>query len=114
MGAKKPDAADRASALQLTIGDHWRRLLICSVNLVVVRFGACDGGRADVEQGRRKTNQRLLMSTPILDPSLPADNSPEWLRVERKPGPDDFQSTPQTDVEAMADKLDELINTLNA
>jgi len=32
--------------------------------------------RAGVEQGRRKTNQRFLMSTPILDPSLPADNSP--------------------------------------
>jgi hypothetical protein len=28
-------------------------------------------GRAGVEQGRRKTNQSLLMSTPILDPSLP-------------------------------------------
>ena len=35
---------------------------------------ACVGGRAGVEQGRRKTNQRLL--TPILDPSLPADHSP--------------------------------------
>jgi hypothetical protein len=33
------------------------------------------GGRAGVEQGRRKTNQSLFMSTPILDPSLPADNS---------------------------------------
>jgi len=42
----------------------------------VGRFAACAGGRAGVEQGRRKTNQSLLMSTPILDPSLPADNSP--------------------------------------
>ena len=39
-------------------------------------FADCAGGRAGVEQGRRKTNQRLPMSTPILDPSLPADNSP--------------------------------------
>ena len=38
------------------------------------RFAACAGGRAGVEQGG--TNQSLLMSTPILDPSLPADNSP--------------------------------------
>ena len=30
--------------------------------------------RAGVEQGRGKTNQSLL--TPILDPSLPANNSP--------------------------------------
>jgi len=29
-----------------------------------------------VEQGRRKTNQGLLVSTLILDPSLPADHSP--------------------------------------
>jgi hypothetical protein len=40
------------------------------------RFAACARGRAGVERGRRKTNQRLLMSTPILDPSVPADNSP--------------------------------------
>ena len=40
------------------------------------RFAACAGGRAGVEQGRRETNQTLLMGTPILDPSLPADNSP--------------------------------------
>src|ERR1019366_1335544 len=32
--------------------------------------------RAGVKKGRRKTNQRLLMSSPILDPSLPADHSP--------------------------------------
>jgi len=31
---------------------------------------------AGVEQGRRKINQSLLRSTPTLDPSLPADNSP--------------------------------------
>jgi hypothetical protein len=34
--------------------------------------GMC--GRAGVEQGR--TNQSLLMSSPILDPILPADHSP--------------------------------------
>jgi hypothetical protein len=50
---------------------------------VPVRFAACAGGRAGVEQGRRKTNQRLLMSTPILDPSLPADHSPLDAREMR-------------------------------
>lgn len=40
------------------------------------RFAACGGGRAGKERGRRKTKQRLLMSTPIIDPSLPADNAP--------------------------------------
>jgi hypothetical protein len=33
------------------------------------------GGAGGVEQGRRKTNQSLLVSTPILDPNLPADHS---------------------------------------
>ena len=40
------------------------------------RFAARADGRAGIEPGRRKTNQRSLMSTPILDPSLPADHSP--------------------------------------
>ena len=40
------------------------------------RFAAFANGRAGVELGRRKTNQSLLMSTRILDPSLPADHSP--------------------------------------
>ena len=104
----------------------------------VGRFLACAVGRTGVEQGRRRTNRRLLMSTPILDPSLPADNSPlssgemrgqfsglveGWpvlrsstaegggLRVERA-----AVSNPptQADVQALADKLDELINILSA
>ena len=62
--------------------------------------GLC--GRAGVEQRRRKTNQSLLMSTPILDPSLPADPSPLDAGEMR----DQFQ--------ALANKLDAVINTLNA
>jgi hypothetical protein len=75
------------------------------------------------------------MSTPILDPSLPADHSPLVSGEMR----DQFQAiqnnfddlrarllalTPlgltvsnpptQSDVQALADKLDELINTLSA
>ena len=60
------------------------------------------GLRAGAELGGRITNQTTLMSAPILDPSLPADNSlitSGELRGQ-------FQ--------AIADKLDELINTLNA
>ena len=34
--------------------------------------GLCRRAGGGVEEGRRKTNQRLLMSTPVLDPSLPA------------------------------------------
>jgi hypothetical protein len=75
------------------------------------------------------------MSTPVLDPSLPADHSP--LSSGEMRGQfqaiagmfDDLRSklvslTPlgltvsnpptQADVQAIADKLDELINTLNA
>jgi hypothetical protein len=75
------------------------------------------------------------MSTPVLDPSLPADHSP--LSSGEMRGQfqaissmfDDLRSkllslTPlgltvsnpptQADVQALADKLDELINTLNA
>ena len=75
------------------------------------------------------------MSTPILDPSLPADNSPLVSGEMRgqfqviQNSFDDIRArlialTPlgltvsnpptQTDVQAIADKLDELINTLNA
>ena len=88
-----------------------------------------------VELGRRKTNQRLLMSTPILDPSLPADHSPldaGEMRGQFQAIEDSFADirgrflalTPlgltvsnpptQADVQALADKLDELINTLSA
>jgi len=91
--------------------------------------------RAGVEQGRRKTNQRLHMSTPILDPSLLADHSPldaGEMRGQFQAIEDSFADirgrflalTPlgltvsnpptQADVQALADKLDELINTLNA
>ena len=75
------------------------------------------------------------MSTPVLDPTLPADNSP--LSSGEMRGQfqaiagmfDDIRGkllslTPlgltvsnpptQADVQAIADKLDELINTLNA
>ena len=75
------------------------------------------------------------MSTPILDPRLPADNSPlgsgemrgQFQAIQNNF--DDIRArlialTPlgltvsnpptQTDVQAIADKLDELINTLNA
>jgi len=75
------------------------------------------------------------MSTPILDPSLPADNaliSSGELRGQFQAIEDSFADirgrfltlTPlgltvsnpptQADVQAIADKLDELINTLNA
>jgi len=75
------------------------------------------------------------MSTPILDPSLPADNAPivsGELRGQFQAISgmfDDIRGrlislTPlgltvsnpptQADVQALADKLDELINTLNA
>jgi len=75
------------------------------------------------------------MSTPILDPSLPADNaliSSGELRGQFQAIEDSFADirgrfltlTPlgltvsnpptQADVQALADKLDELINTLNA
>jgi hypothetical protein len=74
------------------------------------------------------------MSTPILDPSLPADNSPfvsGELRGQFQAIQNNFDDprarlialTPldltvsnlptQDDVQAIADKLDELINTLN-
>ena len=75
------------------------------------------------------------MSTPTLDPSLPADHSPlsagemrgqfqaiasslDELR-DRFPSPTPLGLTvsdppTQADVQAIADKLDELINTLNA
>jgi hypothetical protein len=75
------------------------------------------------------------MSTPILDPSLPADNAPivsGELRGQFQAIEDSFAdirarmiavtalgltvSNPptQADVQAIADKLDELISTLNA
>ena len=75
------------------------------------------------------------MSTPVLDPSLPAENAPivsAELRGQFQAIADLFGDlrakltalTPlgltvsnpptQADVQAMADKLDELINTLNA
>jgi hypothetical protein len=75
------------------------------------------------------------MSTPILDPSLPADNSPlssGEMRGQFQAIADAFDgirtrffavmplgltvSDPptQADVQAIADKLDELINTLRA
>ena len=75
------------------------------------------------------------MSTPILEPSLPADNaliSSGELRGQFQAIEDSFADirgrfltlTPlgltvsnpptQADVQALADKLDELINTLNA
>ena len=75
------------------------------------------------------------MSTPILDPSLPADNSPlssGEMRGQFQAIADGFGdirarfislmplgltvSNPptQADVQAIADKLDELINTLSA
>ena len=75
------------------------------------------------------------MSTPILDPTLPADNAPivsGELRGQFQAIEDSFADirarfltlTPlgltvsnpptQADVQAIADKLDELINTLNA
>ena len=75
------------------------------------------------------------MSTPVLDPSLPADNaliSSGELRGQFQAIADMFDDirgrfislTPlgltvsnpptQADVQAIADKLDELINTLNA
>jgi hypothetical protein len=75
------------------------------------------------------------MSAPILDPSLPADNaliSSGELRGQFQAIADSFDGiqskfvslTPlgltvsnpptQADVQAIADKLDELINTLNA
>ena len=98
------------------------------------RFGACAGGRAGVKEGRRKTNQRLLMSTPILDPSLPADNSPlssaemrgqflaiagmlDEIRgrlVSLTPLGLTVSNPPtQAEVQAIADKLDALITTLS-
>jgi len=75
------------------------------------------------------------MSTPILDPSLPADHSPlssgemrgQFLAIQNNF--DDLRArlialTPlgltvsypptQADVQAIADKVDELINTLSA
>ena len=75
------------------------------------------------------------MSTPILDPSLPADHSPlvsgemrgQFQAIQNSF--DDLRArlialTPlgltvsnpptQTDVQAIADKLDEMMNTLNA
>ena len=75
------------------------------------------------------------MSSPILDPSLPADNSPivsGELRGQFQAISDFIEDTrgrfvsltplglavsnppTQADVQAIADKLDELINTLNA
>jgi hypothetical protein len=75
------------------------------------------------------------MGTPVLDPSLPADNSPLSSAEMRgqfqgiQNSFDDIRAklislTPlgltvsnpptQADVQAIADKLDELINTLNA
>jgi hypothetical protein len=75
------------------------------------------------------------MSTPVLDPSLPADNSPlvsGEMRGQFQAIQNNFDDlrvrlialTPlgltvsnpptQADVQALADKLDELINTLNA
>jgi hypothetical protein len=75
------------------------------------------------------------MSTPILDPSLPADNSPlvsGELRGQFQAIQNNFDDirrrhfavTPlgltvsnpptQADVQALADKLDELTNTLSA
>jgi len=75
------------------------------------------------------------MSTPVLDPSLPAENAPiisGELRGQFQAIADGFGDirarfvslTPlgltvsnpptQADVQAIADKLDELINTLNA
>ena len=75
------------------------------------------------------------MSTPILDPSLPADHSPlssGEMRGQFQAIENSFEdirarflavaplgltvSNPptQADVQAIADKLDELINTLNA
>jgi hypothetical protein len=71
-------------------------------NGVFTQLQAWAGGPAGAELGGRITNQTTLMSAPILDPSLPADNSlitSGELRGQ-------FQ--------AIADKLDELIKTLNA
>jgi hypothetical protein len=71
------------------------------------------------------------MSTPILDPNLPADNSPlvsgemrgQFQAIQNR-FDDATQVQPrgltvsnpptQADVQAIADKLDELINSLNA
>ena len=91
------------------------------------RFAACAGGRAGVERGQRKTNQRLL--TPILDPSLPADHSPlvsGEMRGQFQAIANRFASTAsmnmlelnvsdpptQAEMQAIADKLDEAITTL--
>ena len=77
----------------------------------------------------------MLRSTPILDPSLPADNSPlssDEMRGQFQAIQNDFDdirarfiavpplgltvSNPptQAEVQAIAGKLDELINTLSA
>ena len=90
---------------------------------------------AFAELGGRITNQTTLMSTPILDPTSPADNAPivsGELRGQFQAIEDSFAdirarlmspmplgltvSNPptQAEVQALADKLDELINTLNA
>ena len=94
------------------------------------RFPACAGGRAGAELGGRITNQTTLRSSPILDPSLPADNSPlssGEMRGQFQAIEDSFADirarflslTPlgltvsnpptQADVQALADKLDEVI-----
>ncbi len=53
-----------------------RTAAMVSVTPFGIRMTACQPRSAGVEQGRRKTNQSLLRSTPILDPSLPTDHSP--------------------------------------
>jgi hypothetical protein len=88
------------------------------------------GGRASVEQGRRTTNQRSLMPDPVLDPSLAAEDSPRVsaeLRNQLQAIAHRFAGTSavnlleltfsdpptQAGVQAIADKLDELIIALN-
>ena len=49
-----------------------------------------------------------------MNAAIAANGAGLWAQVHAA-GPDGFQSAPtQADVQAIADKLDELINTLNA
>src|ERR1035441_7342829 len=65
----RPDASPSA----LSAAPRWGRAAVFDVVQAWPFRGLC--GEAGVELGRRKTNQSLPMSSPILDPSLPADSS---------------------------------------
>ena len=128
------DSRPDASPAALSAASRWGRAAVFDVVQAGPFRGLCR--RAGVELGRTgNINQRLLMSTPILDPSLPADNSPlvsgemrgQFQAIQNNF--DDLRArlialTPlgltvsnpptQADVQAIADKLDELINALSA